>query len=120
MPSLLTEATFLAKNQVLNNPPQKIVIPSLIPFTGRDTPEYTLCPVRSLKAYVARTTDPTIRRGRKRLFIPFNTENEKDLSARSISTWLSKVIRRAYEDANNQSLALVNIKAHEVRAMAAS
>ena len=118
--TLLTESTFLAKNQVLNNPPQKIVIPSLIPFTGRDTPEYTLCPVRSLKAYVARTTDPTIRRGRKRLFIPFNTENEKDLSARSISTWLSKVIRRAYEDANNQSLALVNIKAHEVRAMAAS
>ena len=118
--TLLTEATFLAKNQVLNNPPQKVTIPSLIPFTGRDTPDYMLCPVRALKAYVAITSDPAIRKGRKRLFIPYDVRSEKDLSVRSISTWISKVIRRAYENVNDHSLALVNVKAHEVRAMATS
>lgn len=118
--TLLPEPGFLAKNQIPNLPPQKMIIPSLIAFTGKDIPDYKLCPVRALKSYVTKTSDPSVRKGRDRLFIPFNKEDDRDLSVRTISVWICKLIRRAYENTNKEMLSISNVKAHEVRALATS
>ena len=53
--SLLTEPGFLSKTQKPGKAPAKIVIKSLAHHVGKDLPDYTLCPVRALKAYKDRT-----------------------------------------------------------------
>ena len=116
---LLTEPGFLAKTQKTSRAPAKITIKSLVQFTVHDLPDYKLCPVRALKAYKDRTKDPAVRRGRRKLFIPFS-ETDQDIKLVHISKWIINIIKRAHRDASEDTMALANVTAHEVPSIATS
>ena len=59
---------FLAKKQLPDSLPELIVILVLSQFCGSDTYDRFLCPVRAVRAYLARVKSK--RSGRKRLFLP--------------------------------------------------
>jgi len=67
--SVRTKPQFLAKNQLPDHDPGPFFIKSLEVFTGRDTPDRLLCPVRMLKYYMDFTSksDPS-----GPLFLKFN------------------------------------------------
>jgi len=114
--SLMCEPGFLAKNQLPSVAPSPIVVPSLARSCGPRDSDRLLCPVRSLKFYLKRVE--SIRGGRKRLFVP--VKGNSDISASTISRWVAKTIRTAYEGLTNRDLSGMQIRAHEVRALSAS
>ena len=116
---LLTEPGFLAKTQKPSKMPAKIVIKSLVQFVGHDLPDYTLCPVRALKAYKDKTKDAAIRRGRRKLFIPFRPLTD-DIKPVHVSNWIVSLIKRAHRDSSDDDCRLANVTAHEVRSIATS
>ena len=63
---------FRADRGLVTQKPQdstpRIVIPALRPLV-RDHPDMKLCPVRALKAYLERTKELEVHRGRTRLFL---------------------------------------------------
>ena len=61
--TLITEPGFLVKNQKPQDSTPWIVIPVLEPTVG-DHPHRKLCPVRALKAYLDKTKEPVVSRGR--------------------------------------------------------
>ena len=117
--SLLTEPGFLSKTQKPGKAPAKIVIKSLAHHVGKDLPDYTLCPVRALKAYKDHTKSDEVRKNRTRLFLPFK-DTTHDISTAHISRWIVYLVKRAHRDANEDTAALANVKAHEVQAIATS
>lgn len=103
---------FLAKNQLPSEIRDPVVIPALKDFKS-------LCPVRTLRCYIARSA--LFRKGRKRLFIPFAPSAVKEISAPSISRWIVSCIKTAYSTSvNDTTLLSLKINAHEVRAIASS
>ena len=114
--TLLSQPGFLAKTQLPSVASQPFTIPSLANSCGSEDPDRTLCPVRALKHYLARVK--SIRKGRKRLFIP--TVGDGDICKSSISRWIASVIRRAYKDLSPACVRLLKIKAHELRALSTS
>ena len=76
-----------SKTQKPGKAPAKIVIKSLAHHVGKDLPDYTLCPVRALKAYKDRTKSDEVRKGRTRLFLPFRDTTD-DISTSHISRWI--------------------------------
>ena len=88
--TLITEPGFLAKNQKPQNSTPWIVIPALGPTVG-DHPDRKLCPVRALKAYLDRTKEVEVRRGRTGLFLN-PKKPESDISLAHTSTWIKKLV----------------------------
>ena len=115
-PCLLTQPGFLAKNHLPESLPEPIVIPRLSQFCGSDTDDRLLCPVRAVRAYLARVKSK--RSGRKRLFLPL--KGSKDISPSTISRWICDVIKLAYADLSSSDLSFMKISAHEVRALSSS
>ena len=114
--SLLCQPGFLAKNQLPSVLPEAITVPSLSANCGPSDPDRFLCPVRSLKYYLKRVDGA---RGlRKRLFLPLIGGN--DISAATISRWISSTIKLAYKDLSLADLSLLQVRPHEVRALSAS
>ena len=75
-----------------------------------------LCPVRAIKRYL-KVTEP-IRKNRTRLFLPL--KGNHDINKGSISGWIAYTIRLAYKTLSKSKVALLKIKAHELRALSAS
>ena len=94
-------------------------IVSLSASLGRDDPDRALCPVRSLKYYIQRTS--AFRAGRKPLFLPLNAKSVS-VKANTVSSWVKKAIKLAYMAADKvpELRELHGIRAHEVRALASS
>ena len=111
--TILTDPSFLGKNQL----PDKGADPIFIPALPEDTSKL-LCPVRALKLYLDRTRSLRTK-GNFRLFLPVKKGIE-DISAKTISSWLCRTIRLAYESSGAEFLANHSVKAHEVRALASS
>lgn len=107
--SLRTVAGFLPKSAIQDHDPQPFFIPALIPFTGRDTTDRFLCPVRTLRFYLRVTGG---NRPGDRLFQKI--VGNGSVSAQTISNWIVRCIRLCYSDPS------VPVHAHEVRRMAAS
>ena len=63
-----------------------------------------------------------LRGTRKKLFIAYKKGFDKDreIHMNTVSSWLKKVIKLAYEGASDEDNRVLNIKAHHVRSMAAS
>ena len=94
--TLLTDPSFLAKNQIPDRGSEPIIIPALPP----DTSSKLLCPVRILSIYLNRTKElrsPS----NNRLFIPIK-KGVNDLSVKTISTWICKAISLAYQSSNTK------------------
>lgn len=113
---------FLAKTQTIDGVMlSPIVIKSLASFLSKDMEEdRRLCPVRALKFYLDRTKD--LRWDKKKLFVSFKKGFKGDIAKGTISGWIKKTVLKAYEIAGKKEelLRLHRVKAHDVRALAAS
>ena len=78
--------------------------------------------VRSLLQYRKATTTPECRKGRKKLFISYKPAKSDEIKRATISSWIVKLIRLAYESEGSdpRTRELHKVSAHEVRALSAS
>ena len=96
-----------------------VTIPALTTIVDRQFKEdRTLCPVRALRFYLDRTKD--LRGSRSLLFISFKKGHTSDIRPATLSSWLKQTILLCYKQADQQALDLVQVKAHDIRAFAAS
>ena len=79
--------------------------------------ELTLCPVRAIRAYDKIATARV--KNRKRFFISTNHRGSS-VCLNTISAWVVKLIREAYNQATDTDCKLHQTSVHEVRALAAS
>ena len=120
--ALFPSSDFIAKNQLAREGSQSVspvTIPALTTIVGRQFNEdRTLCPVRALRYYLDRTKD--LRGSRSLLFISFKKGPTSDIRPATLSSWLKQTILLCYKQADQQALDLVQVKAHDIRAFAAS
>ena len=120
--TLAPSTAFLAKNQLASDGPaaiKPVVIPALKPQLDKSlTQDRSLCPVRALKFYLDRTKD--LRKNKNLLFVAIKEGFARGISRATISSWLKQTILLAYENSDPESQQLYQVKAHDVRSMAAS
>ena len=120
--ALFPSSDFIAKNQLAREGSQSVspvTIPTLTTIVDRQFKEHkTLCPVRALRFYLDRTKD--LRGSRSLLFISFKKGHTSDIRPATLSSWLKQTILLCYKQADQQALDLVQVKAHDIRAFAAS
>ena len=120
--ALSPSPNFLSKNQLAREGPgsvSTVVIPALAPTLDRSLAhDRTLCPVRALRFYVDRTKD--LREGKELLFVSFKKGMNKDIAPATISSWIKQTIILCYQLSDKEAHTLHQIKAHDVRAFAAS
>ena len=114
--------SFLSKNQLAKEGPGSVapvVIPALAPTLDRSLKsDRSLCPVRALRYYLDRTTD--IRQNKELVFVSFKKGFDKDISPATISSWIKQTVILCYELSDQDTHSLHQVKAHDVRAFAAS
>ena len=120
--SLFPSPSFLSKNQLAKEGPESVapvVIPALAPTLDRSLKsDRSLCLVRALRYYLDRTSD--IRQGKELVFVSFKKSFDKDISPATISSWIKQTVILCYELSDHQAHTLHQVKAHDVRAFAAS
>ena len=120
--SLFPSPSFLSKNQLAKEGPESVapvVIPALAPTLDRSLKsDRTLCPVRALRYYLDKTSD--FRQGKELVFVSFKKGFNKDISPATISSWIKQTVILCYELSDQQAHTLHQVKAHDVRAFAAS
>ena len=120
--SLFPSPSFLSKNQLAKQGPESVapvVIPSLAPTLDRSLKsDRSLCPVRALHYYLDRTSD--LRQDKELVFVSFKKGFDRDISPATISSWIKQTVILCYELSDCQAHTLHKVKAHDVRAFAAS
>ena len=117
--SLYPSPMFLSKNQLAKEGPAAVVIPALAPSLDKDLREdRSLCPVRALRYYLDRTKD--LRKGKDLVFVSFRKSFEKDIVPATISSWIKQTVLLCYQLSDEDTHKLLQVKAHDVRAFAAS
>ena len=120
--SLYPSPSFLSKNQLAKEGPDSVapvVIPALAPSLDRSLKgDRSLCPVRALRYYLDRTAD--LRQNKELVFVSFKKGFDKDISPATISSWIKQTVILCYELSDQAALTLHQVKAHDVRAFAAS
>ena len=120
--ALFPSSDFIAKNQLAREGSQSVspvTIPALTTIVDRQFKEdRTLYPVRALRFYLDRTKD--LRGSRSLIFISFKKGHTSDIRPATLSSWLKQTILLCYKQADQQALDLVQVKAHDIRAFAAS
>ena len=111
---------FMRKNQR----PNQVNDPWYIPAVPTSKPDFgdPKCPVRALRYYHRYMTEhPELRKGRRRLFIPFKDNNVgKELSAASIFRWICTTIVDSHASLQNSKSIPGKVTAHEVCAVVTS
>ena len=74
--------------------------------------------MRALRYYLDRNKD--LRGSRSLLFISFKKGHTSVIRPATLSSWLKQTILLCYKQADQQALDLVQVKAHDIRAFAAS
>ena len=96
-----------------------VAIPALTTIVdGQFKEDRTLCLVWDLRYYLDQTKD--LRGSRSLLFISFKKGHTSDIRPTTLSSWLKQTILLCYKQADQQTLDLVQVKAHDLRAFAAS
>ena len=120
--SLYPSPMFISKNQLAREGPMSVapvVIPALAPSLDRDLKEdRSLCPVRALRYYLDRTKD--LRKGKELVFVSFRKSFQKDIVPATISSWIKQTVLLCYQLSDEDTQNLLQVKAHDVRAFAAS
>ena len=120
--ALFPSSDFIAKNQLAREGSQSVspvTIPALTNIVDRQFKEdRTLCLVWALRYYLDRTKD--LRGSRSLLFISFKKGHTSDIRPATLSSWLKQTILLCYKQADQQALDLVQVKANDIRAFAAS
>ena len=108
----------MQKNQRPHQVNDSWYIPAVL--TGKPDFGAPNCPVRVLRYYHGFMTEhPELRKGRRRLFIPFKDNNGgKELIAASISRWICTTIVDSHASLQNSKSIPGKVKAYKVRAMA--
>ena len=113
---------FLAKNQLASDGPDSIkpvVIPALtIMLDSSLVEDKSLCPVRALKVYLEKTK--SMRKGKALLFVSLREGYSKDITRITISQWIKHTIQTCYQSSDTADQQVTQVRAHDVRAMAAS
>ena len=78
----------------------------------------TLCPVRSLRYYLDKTKD--LRADKELAFVSFRKSFKKDIVPATVSSWIKQTIGLCYQLSDEQAQDLHQVRAHDVRAFAAS
>ena len=118
------DRSFIAKNQLYDDISEifkYIELHSLDELLGKDLrSERVNCPVRALKYYLDMTKD--VKQEKKLLFISFTKGKRTDIHPNTISFWLKSVITACYNTLylDNKLQTKLNVKAHDVRALASS
>ena len=68
--------------------------------------------------YLDRTAD--LRQNKELVFVSFKKSFDKDISPATISSWIKQTVVLCYELSDQEALTLHQVKAHDVRAFAAS
>ena len=76
----------------------------------------SLCPFRALRCYLDKTQD--LRNNKELVFFSFKKNFSKDIS--TISSWIKQTVILCYQLSDQESLALQEVSAHDVRAFVAS
>ncbi len=79
-----------------------------------------MCPVRALLEYYERARQEGHVGTRKRLFVSARSGSMSDISAATITRWIKQIIVQAHNVILDQDLKLLEVKAHQVRAVATS
>ena len=120
--SLYPSPSFLSKNQLAKEGPDSVapvVIPALAPTLDRSLKsDRSLCPVRALRYYLDRTSD--FRQNKELVFVSFKKGFDKDISPATISSWIKQTVILCYELSDQEAHKVHQVKAHDVRAFAAS
>ena len=120
--SLYPSPSFLTKNHLAKEGPEcvaPVVIPALAPTLDKSLKEdRSLCPVRALRYYLDKTQD--LRTGKELVFVSFKQGFDRDISPATISSWIKQTVVLCYDLSDQVSLTLHQVKAHDVRAFAAS
>ena len=120
--SLFPSPSFLSKNQLAKEGPESVapvVIPALAPTLDKSLKsDRSLCPVRALCYYLDRTSG--LRQHKELVFVSFKKGFDKDISPAAISSWIKQTVILCYELSDHQAHTLHQVKAHDVRAFAAS
>ena len=120
--SLYPSPSFLSKNQLAKEGPNSVapvVIPALAPTLDRSLKsDRSLYPVRALRYYLDRTSD--FRQNKELVFVSFKKGFDKDISPATISSWIKQTMILCYELSDQEAHKLHQVKAHDVRAFAAS
>ena len=96
-----------------------MVIPALAPSLDRSLKEdKSLCPVRALRYYLDRTKD--LRKGKDLVFVSFRKSFQKDIVPATISSWIKQTVMLCYQLSDEEAHSLHQVRAHDVRAFAAS
>ena len=120
--SLYPSPSFLSKNHLAKEGPDcvaPVVIPALAPTLDRSLKsDRSLCPVRALRYYLDRTSD--LRQNKELVFVSFKKGFDKDISPATISSLIKQTVILCYELSDQEAHTLHQVKAHDVRAFAAS
>ena len=96
-----------------------VVITALAPTLDKSLKgDRSLCPVRALRYYLDRTLD--LMQNKELVFVSFNKGFDKDISPATISSLIKQTVILCYELSDQEALTLHQVKAHDVRAFAAS
>ena len=118
---LTPSPSFIAKNQLAkegNQAVSPVVIPALATPQNDSNEDALLCPVRALSTYLKLTAD--LRQDKALLFVSYKQGHSKDIQCSTISSWIKNTIKYCYSRVENSDMDLLGVKAHDVRAFAAS
>jgi len=116
IPSFVSKTQFRSSGAAVLS---DIRIPSLAHSLGPDLAEdRTLCPVRALKIYLARTKD--LRQNKELLFVSYRSSFQKDISKNTLSSWIKSLLRDVHGDPNDEAAQVSGRTTHAIRALAAS
>ena len=97
----------------------QVVIPALAPTLDKSLKgDMSLCPVRAPPYYLDRTS--YLRQNKELVFVSFKKGFDKDISPATISLWIKQTMILCYKLCDQEALTLHQVKAHNVRALAAS
>ena len=120
--SLFPSPCFLSKNQLAKEGPSSVapvIIPALAPTLDKSLKDdRTLCPVRALRYYLVKTKD--LRSNKQLVFVSFKKNFGKDIVPATVSSWIKQTILLCYQLSNEDAQRLHQVRAHDVRAFAAS
>jgi integrase len=112
---------FLAKTQRSEQAQKQLEVihlRALAPTLQQDmTEDRSLCPVRALRYYISRTKEH--RRSQAHLFVSY-VANHKEVGKNTISLWIRRVIKKAYENHSDEDRVILGLRAHDLRGFSAS
>ena len=114
-PAFYPRISWLRRVQIVS----PVVIPALAPTLDKSLKaDRSFCPGRALCYYLDRTSD--LRQNKELVFVSFKKGSDKDISPATISSWIKQTVILCYELSYQEAVTVHQVKAHDVRAFAAS